>query len=649
MCGFVGLFHPREPRRFDRGLLRRMNDTLAPRGPDGAGEHLEPHVALAHRRLAIIDVEGGVQPLGNEDGSVIVVFNGEIYNHAELQAELAALGHRFATRSDTEAIVHAWEAWGPRCVDRLRGMFAFAIWDRPRRTLFLARDRFGVKPLYWSLLPDGTLAFGSELKSLAAHPGFVRTLDERALADYLAFGFIPDPATAWSGAYKLPPAHRLTFAVGDSAPRIERWWSVDWRPDPALARLGDAEAAEALRDHVRTSVRLRMIADVPVGAFLSGGIDSGAVVASMAELAGRSVRTCSIGFEEASHDESGAARAVARHLGTQHRERRMRPDAYALVDQVAAAFDEPFADASALPTWCVSELARGVVKVALSGDGGDELLAGYRRQRLHMAEQRWRDLLPGAIRRPLFGMLASLYPRLDWAPRPLRARATLRGLSLDATDAYFDSVAIMPGDTRARLLDARWHARLDGHDPRSHMHRHAAEFCGGDALALVQHLDQRLWLAGGVLVKVDRMSMAHGLEVREPLLDHVLAEWTARLPLRQRIRSGQGKWLLRHAFADGLPDGHAWRSKMGFSMPLADWLRGALRQRVTAISSASPAYDAGALDRATVRRLTDEHLSGRANHDRALWAVLMFDAFLRVAADGAGAAPAPRGEAALAD
>ena len=424
MCGITGIVDLRGARVLDRALIERMNESQHHRGPDEGGVHFEPGVAFGHRRLSIIDLSTGQQPLYNEDGSVVVVFNGEIYNYGELIPELTRLGHTFRTRSDTEVIVHGWEQWGADCVARFRGMFAFALWDRNRQTLFLARDRLGVKPLYYAALPDGTFLFGSELKSLMAHPGLRRDLDPLAIEEYFALGYVPEPRTIFRSAAKLPPASTLTLTRGGPVPAPIDYWDVRFTLD---ARIGEAEAMEELRARLRESVELRMIAEVPLGAFLSGGVDSSAVVATMAGLSRAPVNTCSIAFADPEYDESAYARIVAERHHTRHFVDRVESDDFDLIDTLAGVYDEPYADSSALPTYRVCQLARRHVTVALSGDGGDESFGGYRRYRLHMNEERLRAALPLSLRRSFFGVLGRVYPKADWAPRVLPCQVDVRG------------------------------------------------------------------------------------------------------------------------------------------------------------------------------------------------------------------------------
>ena len=626
MCGIVGIFDTRDRREVSRSLLSRMNETQHHRGPDECGLHVEPGLGLGHRRLSIIDLSTGQQPLFNEDGSVVVTFNGEIYNYQSLIPELVALGHRFRTRSDTEVIVHAWEAWGEACVDRFRGMFAFALWDRNRSTLFLARDRLGVKPLYYALLRDGTLVFGSELKSLLAHDGLEREIDPCAVEEYFALGYVPEPRTIFKQAKKLSPAHTLTIRRGAGFAAPVEYWNPRFTLD---ATPSVPDAMRELSARLDESVRLRMIADVPLGAFLSGGVDSSAVVASMAAVSAEPVNTCSISFADPAYDESRYARQVAELYHTRHFVDRIESEDFDLIDELARLYDEPFADSSAIPTYRVCQLARKRVTVALSGDGGDENFGGYRRYRMHVSEERVRGLLPLTLRRPIFGLLGHAYPKADWAPRMLRAKSTFQALGRDSVEAYFVGVSILRDDMRDQLFTDSFRSELAGYRAVEVFHRHARQADTADPLALVQYLDLKTYLVGDINTKVDRASMAHSLEVREPLMDHPLVEWLATLPSSMKIRGHEGKWLLKKAMEPRLPREILYRPKMGFAVPLARWFRGPLRQRVKDALLGERLADTGYFDQRYLRHLVDQHQSGIRDHSAPLWTLLMFDAFLR--------------------
>jgi asparagine synthase (glutamine-hydrolysing) len=626
MCGITGLFDTRARRDFDRGLLQRMNDSQAHRGPDGKGLHVEPGVGLGHRRLSIIDIATGQQPLYNEDGSVVVVFNGEIYNFQELIPELQALGHVFHTRSDTEVIVHAWEAWGERCVDRFRGMFAFALYDRNREILFLARDRLGVKPLYYAILADGTLLFGSELKSLLVHPGLGREIDPCAVEEYFALGYVAEPRTVFTSTKKLPPAHTLIVKRGQPVPEPVEYWDVRFT---LASQITLEEACEELNRRLEESIRLRMISEVPLGAFLSGGVDSSAVVATMARISNDPVNTCSIAFDDPAFDETRFARQVAERYKTHHFVDRVASDDFDLVDQLAGIYDEPYADSSAIPTYRVCQLARRHVTVALSGDGGDETFAGYRRYRMHLMEERLRSAMPLGVRRPVFGLLGRMYPKADWAPRVFRAKTTFESLARTSVEAYLHSVSIIREPQRSRLFSQAFRARLAGYRVNAVFERHATRAGTDDALALVQYLDLKTYLVGDINTKVDRASMAHSLEVREPLMDHPLVEWLASLPNAFKVRGQEGKYVLKKAMEPHLPQEIMYRPKMGFAVPMARWFRGPLRQRVQDGILGPTLAETGIFDRRVLQHLVDAHQSGARDYSAPLWTTLMFESFLR--------------------
>jgi asparagine synthase (glutamine-hydrolysing) len=639
MCGIVGIFDTRQRSAIARDALERMNGSQRHRGPDDEGYHVEPGVGLGFRRLSIIDLSTGHQPIYNEDGSVAIIFNGEVYNYQSLVPELAALGHTFRTRSDTEVIVHAWESWGEACVTRLRGMFAFALWDRNRETLFLARDRLGVKPLNYALLPDGRLIFGSELKALLAHGGFSTELDPCAVEEYFALGYVPEPRTIFVGAHKLPPGHTLTVRRGQAAIAPREYWDVRFTADN---RISDADACAELGERLRESVRLRMIADVPLGAFLSGGVDSSAVVATMASLSATPVNTCSIAFSDPAYDESAYARMVAERYHTRHFVDRVESDDFDLIDALARVYDEPYADSSAIPTYRVCQLARSHVTVALSGDGGDESFGGYRRYRMHLTEERLRGAMVASIRRPLFGLLGAAYPKADWAPRVFRAKSTFQALARDSVDAYFHTVSILRDGMRRELFTPALRARLGGYRAVEVFERHARRAEGADALSLIQYLDLKTYLVGDINTKVDRASMAHSLEVREPLMDHPLVEWLATLPPALKVRGMEGKFLLKKAMESRLPGELLYRPKMGFAVPLARWFRGPLRERLSATLLGPRLAGTGFFNERYLRHLVDAHVSGSRDYSAPLWTLLMFDAFLRNVLHDEGEAPRER-------
>ncbi len=631
MCGLVGILAADTAATPDRALLERMNTVQFHRGPDEGGTHLEPGVALGHRRLSIIDLAGGQQPLGNEDNSVLTVYNGEIYNFPELAQELRARGHRFRTHCDTEVIVHAWEEWGESCVERFRGMFAFAVWDRRRQTLFLARDRLGIKPLHYARLPDGRWLFASEIKSLLVCPELPRDLDPAAVEEYFAFGYVPDPRSIFRHVHKLPPGHTLTLKPGQPDARPRAYWDVHFALEGAVP--GEDASQQELRDRLAEAVRIRLVSEVPLGAFLSGGVDSGAVVATMSSLSSDPVNACSIGFDDPRYDESALARRVAENFGANHISETVAPEQFQLVDQLGLLYDEPFADSSALPTFEVSRLARKNVTVVLSGDGGDEVMAGYRRYRGYRHEARMRALLPSSFRRPIFGALARLYPKADWAPQPLRAKATFQALACDATEGYMRSVAVIDDASRSLLFSKEFKRLLSGYSAVEVLRAHAGNAPKDDPLGYAQYLDMKTWLPGDILTKVDRASMAHSLEVRVPMLDHKFVEWAATMPQMFRVRGNEGKYLLKRAFERDLPREVLYRRKQGFVMPIADWFRGPLRQPLRQAVLGGRLAATGWFDQARLQQLVDQHQSGRWDHSRPLWSLLMFESFLRTRVD----------------
>ncbi|RMB55413.1 asparagine synthase (glutamine-hydrolysing) [Sphingomonas sp. PP-CE-3A-406] len=620
MCGIAGIFHPGTPKPVEPNRVLAMIAAQAHRGPDGDGIWTAPGVGLGHRRLSIIDLEGSPQPMS--DGPLTITYNGEIYNFADLRAELTAKGAIFRTEGDTEVLLHGWRAWGPSMLDRLNGMFAFAIHDSQAHTLFLARDRMGVKPLHYVELADGSLAFASELKGLLAHPQLRRVPDLGAVEDYLAFGYVPDDACIVAGVKKLAAGHFLWIERGRPVPQPRKWWDIDF----SNRATGSAKAlGEELVDRMRVGVRSRMVADVPLGAFLSGGVDSSAVVALMAEASPKAVRTCTIGFDEAGHDERAFADTVARRFATDHRERVVASGDFGLIDTLVASFDEPFADASALATYQVCALARESVTVALSGDGADEALAGYRRYKFQAAEERVRGLLPAHLRTEVFGTLGRFYPKADWAPRPLRAKSTLLALAQGGGEAYARSVGVTGPELRAQLFTGSARAQLGGYRAEDRYVATMANAPARDAIDRAQYADIKHWLPGDILTKVDRTSMAVGLEAREPLLDHRLIEFCATLPANMRLRRGEGKWLLKKAMEPYLPREILYRQKMGFVTPISAWFRGALAGEAVALAKSRTLGETGWLDMATIARIADEHRAGRAEHGRTLWQFVMLE------------------------
>jgi asparagine synthase (glutamine-hydrolysing) len=624
MCGIAGFVFtdPRHP--VDRELLDRMTGVLRHRGPDTDGSHFGPGVGLGHRRLSIIDLATGDQPIYNETRTLAVVFNGEIYNFPELARDLQGRGHTFATRSDTESIVHGYEEFGLKFVERLRGMFAFALWDEPNRRLVLARDRAGKKPLYYHA--DGErLVFASEIKALLQDSSFKRRISPEGLSDYFTFGTIPAPGTIFQDIQQIPPGHILVWERGHA--RLHEYWDVVFDPTGPATPGAAAEAFSALFDE---AVKMRMMADVPLGAFLSGGVDSSAVVASMARQSTRPVVTTTVGFAERSHSELEHARAVAEALGTEHHALVVKPDAMADLPRLVWHLDQPFADSSALPTYYVSRAARERVTVALSGDGGDELFAGYqRRYGIHRLEQRLRRLIPGPVRRGVLAPLGRLYPRSDRIPRPLRLKLVLSNLGQSFERAYFNDMSLFLDEEKRALCTPEFLAQARHHDSFAGFTRHFDRVRDADPLSRVLYVDFKTWLANDILVKVDRMSMACSLEVRSPLLDHKIIEFAASLPPALKFRGSVSKFLLKQHVASRLPAIPVHRPKQGFELPLTSWLRGELKDMTRDLLFSTRAAGRGYVRPEAVKRLWDDHQRGYRSHASQIWALMVLELWHR--------------------
>lgn len=625
MCGIAGVVWQDSTRPVAPALLEAMTNQLAHRGPDGAGFEYFPGAALGHRRLSIIDLAGGRQPLANEDQTVWVTFNGEIYNFADLTNDLLARGHVFRTRSDTEVLVHLYEEYGAAMVAKLRGMFAFVVWDTRRGVLLLARDRLGKKPLvYWH--DHEGLRFASELKALLVEPNCPRQLDPRALDEYLTYQYIPHPRTIFSGIQKLPPGHYALWENGKLT--VERYWYADYSREVVR---DEGEYRERLRATLRHAVQLRMISDVPLGAFLSGGIDSTIIVGLMREVANAPVKTFSIGFPVREYDESNFARTAARHLGTDHEEFMVEPDAVGLVKQLSWFYDEPFADSSAVPTWYVSRLSRQHVTVALTGDAGDELFAGYDRYRAAQLGI-WFDRLP----KPLRALVAcSCWQRLPAPGRQKswwrRVRKLLRLLQLSPHERYRNLIMIFDDAWRARLYHPEFAARLQQEHvkPDAWFQRLYAMFPERDFLSQTTYVDLESYLPCDILTKVDIASMANSLECRAPFLDHEVVALAAQMPMALKIRGAQSKYILKETFADFLPKKLRDRPKMGFGVPLDHWFRGPLVPLLHDVLLAESSLARGWFLPQSVRQLVDEHLSRRWDHSARLWALLMLELWAR--------------------
>ncbi|MEP7348731.1 MAG: XrtA/PEP-CTERM system amidotransferase [Sphingorhabdus sp.] len=622
MCGIAGIFHLETAKPVDPERVKRMTDAIAHRGPDGSGVWTAPGVGLGHRRLSIIDLNGGAQPMHSDDGALTLSFNGEIYNFMDLRKELEAVGYVFRTNSDSEVILHGWRHWGPDCVSHFHGMFVFAIYDARTRQLFLARDRLGVKPLFYAPIADGSIIFGSELKALTAHPALRREADLAAVDDYLAFGYVPDHASIIRGVKKLPAGHFLLLQQGRPLPQPVEYWDIDFSK---RVKGSQSELEEELLRLMRQAVTSRMVADVPLGAFLSGGVDSSSVVALMAEHSRQPVKTCSIGFDVGALDESEYAETVARRFATDHRNRKVAADDFALIDMLAHHFDEPFADGSALPTYRVCEMAREQVTVALSGDGADEAMAGYRRHVFHHNEERVRGLLPQSVRGALFGRLGRVYPKADWAPRPLRAKTTLLSLARSGAEGYTNAVSLTNPEQRRALYSRRSRNIIGDYRAEAYMERLMVCAPARSGLDQAQYADMKLWLPGDILTKLDRTSMAVGLEAREPLLDHRLLEFAASLPENMRVRRGQGKYLMKQTMERYLPKDILYRPKMGFVTPIGQWFRGPLAEAARNLATSPVLSQVEWFDNAVIAKAAEDHISGRVNNDRLLWQLVMLE------------------------
>jgi asparagine synthase (glutamine-hydrolysing) len=619
MCGIAGVLFSDSSRVPDRHMLKKMGDAIAHRGPDGEGFLVEPGVGLVHRRLAIIDLAGGDQPIGNEDGSIQVVFNGEIYNYKGLRSDLEARGHRFRTHSDTEVLVHLYEEQRENLVDRLRGMFAFALWDRNARRLLLARDRLGIKPLYF-FRDAGRLVFGSEVKAILAYPDLSWSIDEAGLENYLALGMASGGRSIFRNVQQLRPGHTLVVGPDrlDAPPR--RYWRLEFRPDESKS---PESWAEEIHAKLFETVRLHLIADVPVGSFLSGGLDSSAVVAAAARATSDPLQTFTMGFKEEQFSELPYARAIAKLFSTNHQEQIVTADAVQLVEELTYYFDEPFADPSAIPTYLVSRMARERVKVVLSGDGGDEAFGGYSRYAHDLQEARWRNRLPAWIRRWALRPLSAIWPKADWLPRPLRAKTRLTNLALDGDLAYANTMTVCRQPLRRKLIAPDLAARLNGHEPGRHLAESFACAPASDSLRGMITADVDWTLADDFLVKVDRASMAHGLEVRPPLLDHELLEMAARIPSCWKVHGGETKWIFKKTCVSFLPADIVYRKKHGFDLPVADWLRRPLKDMFMARVLSPQSRVSALINQKMATKLFRSHLSGIGNHGGVLWGLLI--------------------------
>jgi asparagine synthase (glutamine-hydrolysing) len=632
MCGIAGFVESpaaRSPMGLDasRGLVHRMCDVIRHRGPDDEGAWVEDGVALGMRRLSIIDLSTGHQPIHNEDRSVWIVFNGEIYNFRELRKALEAAGHTFYTSTDTEVIVHAYEQWGQDAIARLRGMFGLAIWNTRTRTLLVARDRIGIKPMYYAAVND-RLYFGSELKSLLQAPDVPRELDPGALDHYLSFLYTPRDGSIFKSVRKLPPGHLLTWQDGRTT--IDRYWQM---PADETFTGTEADATSQLRAVLTDAVRSHLISDVPLGAFLSGGIDSSLVVGLMSEVSGARVKTFSIGFDEPEFDELEPARVVAKHFGTEHHEFVVKPDGVGILDRLISHFDEPFADSSAIPTWYVSEMARRHVTVVLSGDGGDELFGGYDRYMPHPRVVAFDRYSPRALRR----VAAIAAARL---PHGVRGKNFLRHVGRDEQGRYLDAIRFFGADEKPALLTNDLLRAIDGPDPETQLARHFERFAHLPWPSQMMRFDAETYLPEDVLTKVDRMSMAHSIESRVPLLDNQVIAFASALPASLKIKDGRRKHILKEVAARLLPSAILNRRKQGFGVPLGTWFRGNLRELFADTLLSPISLQRGYFQPAFVRQILDEHLAGKRDHTLRLWQLVVFEKWHEQYCDRSGVSAA---------
>lgn len=615
MCGISGIFEFDQARTIDREIVHRMNESLRHRGPDDEGIYVDRGIGLGHRRLSIIDVAGGHQPISNEDGTIWVLLNGEIYNYPALSQGLLARGHRFSTKSDTEAIVHLYEECGEDCFSHLRGMFAVAIWDSKRHRLLLARDRVGKKPLYYAA-DRNHIVFGSELKAIMAADGSPRTMDPLAVSDYFSLSYVPAPRTIYKGVRKLLPAHYLVASA--TGIREAPYWRLSFAN---LEDRGEEEWSEIVRERLAEATRIRLMSEVPLGAFLSGGVDSSAVVAMMSREMNRSVTTCSIAFPEQEYDESKFARQMATQFGTEHHEDTVEPRALEIIDKLVWHYDEPFADSSAIPTYYVSKMARQHVTVALGGDGGDENFAGYRRYLFDRRENQMRSLVPAPVRSAVFGPLGKWYPGLAWAPRVLRAKATFQSLSRSPLEGYFNSISIFRPDEKCSLFTPEFQRSLADYDSIDTFRKYYDEADTSDPLSRIQYVDIKTYLPDDILTKVDRASMAVSLELRAPILDHELMEMAASMPSDLKLRGREGKYIFKKSLEPLLPANILYRRKQGFSVPLDRWFRNEIKDVAYAAIMKS---DDGILNRDYLSKIWKQHQSGSFDRSAYLWSVFTF-------------------------
>lgn len=622
MCGIAGVYNFRSSQEVEKALVQRMTDVIAHRGPDADGVYVNGAIGLGHRRLSIIDLsEAGRQPMFSADKQLSIVFNGEIYNYLDYRDDLLKRGHQFHSKTDTEVIIYLYREYGEKCVEYLRGMFAFALWDEQQQRLFLARDRLGQKPLYYYC--DGErLIFGSELKSLIQDPEIPQDIDYEALYDYLVYLYIPAPKTIYKNIYKLPPAHYLICSPQGLQGPFEYW-------DISFANVQEEQSetsiCESLLTQLQEAVNMRLMSDVPLGAFLSGGVDSSAIVALMARAVNTPVITTSIGFTEKQFDETRYARMVSQQYHTDHFERTVNADALSILDQIVWHFDEPFADSSAVPTYYVSKLSREKVTVALSGDAGDENFAGYSKYPVDVLEHTVRAWIPEGVRKTLVAAVAKLYPQWDWMPWYLRGKFFLTNVSLSPEQSAFRTVTSLTRTQQDALFSSDFKQVVQGYDPM-HIVKHFYQRADtNDSLSKLQYVDMKMYMPGDILVKVDRMSMANSLEVRSPLIDHVLMEFVATIPSRLKLKGHERKYIFKKTLKAHLPEDVLYRKKQGFIVPLDRWFRNEFKDLVQETLLLPQSLNRGFFNPEYLKNMWQQHQSGLRNFGTTFWSLLMFE------------------------
>ena len=625
MCGIVGIFNLFEPKNVSSDLIKKMNQKIHHRGPDQSGEYFDEYVGLGHRRLSIIDLKNGKQPLFNEDETVAIVYNGEIYNFLELEKELKSHGHIFKTRCDTEVIVHAWEQWGVECVKKFNGMFAFCIWDKAKKQLFLARDQIGIKPLFYCIDKYQRLLFASELKAILVADSFDKELNINAIEDYFSYGYIPDPNTIFKNVFKLPPAHYLLVNFNDNQPiKPTEFWDLSFKP---IGTKSENEIGEELIDRLEKSVKSQLVTEVPLGAFLSGGVDSSSVVALMAQNSSEPVNTCSIAFDESDYDESKYAKEVADQFHTNHSTEISTGNDLSIINNLHNLYDEPYADNSAIPTYKLCEITRKKVTVALSGDGGDENFAGYKSYQVLNNLERVRTILPAPIQKNFFGFLGNVYPKADWAPKIFRAKRTFEKLAQSTVDGFALGSMITSPSERKNFFSDSFNTKLNGYTGIEVFRNYSKKSPTNDPLSICQYIDFKVYLPADVLTKVDRASMAHSLEVRVPLLDHTFVDWVSGIPSNLKLKNGISKYIFKKSLEKKLSNNILYRKKMGFSTPITDWTRGILNEQIKNSISNQKLLDLNIFNSKMLDKIYYEHQKKIRNHSNFLWALFQFERF----------------------